>query len=217
VNKLPILLVGAGGHARSCIDVIEQEGRFRVSGLVGTAEQVETFVLGYPVVGADSELPSILQQHAYAVVAVGQIKTPEPRIQLYEILAGLWCALPVIVSPRAHVSRHASVGAGTIVMHGAIVNAGAIVGRNCILNSLSLIEHDSVIGDHCHVATGVAINSGVHVGAGTFVGSHVTVRQGIRIGERCVIGMGMRVLKDCPSNTHLPLHSNHLKNIDRTI
>ena len=28
MSKLPILLIGAGGHARACIDVIEQEGRF---------------------------------------------------------------------------------------------------------------------------------------------------------------------------------------------
>jgi sugar O-acyltransferase (sialic acid O-acetyltransferase NeuD family) len=214
VNKLPILLIGAGGHARSCIDVIEEEGRFTVSGLVGTADQVGTLVLGYPVLGADTELPALLLQHAYVLVAVGQIKTPEPRIQLFDLLTNYWCALPVIVSPRAHISRHASVAAGTVVMHGAIVNAGASVGRNCILNSQSLIEHDSVIGDHCHIATGVAINSSVHVGAGTFVGSNVTVRQGVRIGERCVIGMGMRVLKDCTSNTQIPLHSSPLEKLD---
>jgi len=110
----------------------------------------------------------------------------------------------VIVSPRAHVSKHAKVGAGTIVMHGAVVNAGAVVGRNCIINSQALVEHDAVIADHCHVATAAAINSGVHIGAGTFIGSNSSVRQCINIGERCLIGMGQRVLADCEAGTCMP-------------
>ena len=35
-----VLLVGAGGHARACIDVIETEGRFKIAGLVGRSEEV---------------------------------------------------------------------------------------------------------------------------------------------------------------------------------
>jgi len=29
-----IILIGAGGHTRACIDVIEHEGQFRIAGLV---------------------------------------------------------------------------------------------------------------------------------------------------------------------------------------
>lgn len=204
MSGVPLLLVGAGGHARSCIDVIEQDGRFTVAGLVGTSDQVGSSVLGYPVLGSDTDLPYLLRDYAHALVTVGQIKTPAPRIHLFNLLRSHWCALPVVVSPLAHVSRHAVVGSGTIVMHGAIVNAGAKVGKNCIINSMALVEHDSTVADHCHIATGVAINSSVQIGEGTFIGSKVSVRQGARIGEHCVIGMGMRVLADCPSHSQVP-------------
>lgn len=200
----PILLIGAGGHARACIDVIEQEGRFSVAGLIGRSDEVGTRILSYPVLGTDTDLPRLLGDGARAVIAVGQIKTPEPRIRLFDLLGRCSCELPVIVSPRAYVSRHAVVGAGTIVMHGATVNAGASVGRNCIINSHSLIEHDSVIGDHCHVATAATINSGVRIGDATFIGSNSTVRQLVQVGERCLIGMGQRVLADCAAGTHMP-------------
>jgi sugar O-acyltransferase (sialic acid O-acetyltransferase NeuD family) len=199
-----ILLVGAGGHARASIDVLEQAAQFSVAGLAGLPNQVGTSVLGYPVVGTDADLARLRAQYAYALVVVGQIKSPEPRIRLFDLLLLHGYTLPVVVSPHAHVSRHATVGAGSIVMHGAVVNASAVVGRNCILNSQSLVEHDAVIGDHCHVATAAAINSGVSVGAATFVGSNSCIRQGIRIGERCVIGMGQRVLADCAAGTQLP-------------
>jgi sugar O-acyltransferase (sialic acid O-acetyltransferase NeuD family) len=199
-----ILLVGAGGHARACIDVIEAEGRFSVGGLVGLPDQVGTSVLGYPVLGTDSDLPFLLASHAHALVTVGQIETPDHRIRLFSALERCSYALPSIVSPRAHVSRHAVVAAGTIIMHGAIVNAGAIVGRNCILNSQSLVEHDAVIADHCHISTAAVVNGGAHIAVGTFLGSNSCVREGLSVGARCVIGMGQRIVKNCAAEARFP-------------
>lgn len=204
MTKPPILLVGAGGHARACIDVLEREGRFAVAGLVGLPHEVGTQILGYRMLGTDADLPALHGDYAHALISVGQIKTPEPRKRIFDLLEQSGYALPVIVSPRAYVSPHATLGAGTIVMHGAVVNAGAVVGRNCIINSQSLVEHDAVIADHCHIATAAAINSGVHIGAGTFIGSNSSVRQCIKIGERCLIGMGQRVLADCEAGTCMP-------------
>jgi sugar O-acyltransferase (sialic acid O-acetyltransferase NeuD family) len=204
VTSATILLVGAGGHAAACVDVIEADGRFTVAGLVGAAAEVGKRVLGYPVLGTDDDLADLVGRYSSALVAVGHIQTPEPRIRLFEQLQKLGCALPLIVSSLARVSRHATLGAGTIVMHGAVVNAGAVVGCNCIINSQALVEHDAVIADHCHIATAAVINGGVHVGAGTFVGSNATVRQSVRIGERCLIGMGDVLLADCESGTSTP-------------
>lgn len=199
----PLLLVGAGGHARACIDVIEQEGRFKIVGILGVSAEVGTQVLGYPVVGTDSDLPALRASASHALVTVGQIKSAAVRVKVFETLRNLAYALPVVVSPRAYVSRHANVGAGTIVMHGAVVNAGATVGENCILNTQSLVEHDVVIGDHCHVATSAAVNGGVRIGSETFVGSGAAIRQGITVGARCIIGMGYSVLRDCAPDTTL--------------
>jgi len=39
MTKPSLILIGAGGQARACIDVIEQEGFFQISGLIGMAEQ----------------------------------------------------------------------------------------------------------------------------------------------------------------------------------
>ena len=203
-----ILLLGAGGHARACIDVIEQEGRFIVKGLVGLAHEMGLRILGYPVLGVDEDLPTLLHDCANVMIAVGQIKTPEPRIRLFDLVQQNGCALPVIVSPHAYVSPHAKLDAGTIVMHGGVINAGAVVGKNCIINSQSLVEHDVVIADHCHIATAATINSGVRIGTGTFIGSKSSVRQSINIGERCLIGMGQQVLADCETGVCMPLEIN---------
>lgn len=197
MSQESIFLVGAGGHAKACIDVIEREGRFIVKGLTGLSHEVGSRIFDYPVLGTDEDLPILLRACPNALITVGQIKTPEPRIRLFDLIKKNSCALPVVVSPNAYVSPHAKLGSGTIVMHGAVVNAGAVVGRNCIINSQSLIEHDVVIADHCHIATAATINSGVCIGAGTFIGSNSSVRQCVNIGEYCLIGMGQQVLADC--------------------
>jgi len=200
----PILLVGAGGHAKACIDVIEQEARFSVIGLIGLDNEVGSLILDYPVLGTDADLPALLGKSRNALVTVGQIKTPEPRMRLYRLLQQYSFNLPTVISPMAYVSPHASIGAGSIVMHGAIVNANAVVGRNCILNSKVLLEHDAVVEDHCHLSTGAIINGTVHIGAGTFIGSGSEIHQGLNIGDRCVIGLGQRVIVDYDAGTRMP-------------
>lgn len=202
--KPRLLLIGAGGHARACIDVIEQEGRLSIGGLLGLPSEVGGTVLGYPVIAKDVDVSLIAPDFEYGLIVVGQIKTPQLRIDLYDLLLNSGLRPAVVVSPRAYVSTHATLGDGTIVMHGAVVNASATVGRNCIVNSQSLIEHDAEVGDHCHISTSSVLNSGVSVGHGSFVGSGAAVRQGVRIGRNCIIGIGQTVLKDCADGVQLP-------------
>lgn len=190
----PLLLIGCGGHARSLIDVVESSGRWQVLGLVGLPEQVGVEVLGYPVIGSDQDLPSLRQQCAHALLAVGQIGLPTNRQRLVADLEYLEFMLPTVISCHAHVSRHAQLGKGTSVGHGTIINAGASVGDYCILNSNVLVEHDAVIGDHCHISTGVLMNGGVIVGGGSFIGSGAVLREGLNLPPQTVISAGKRVM-----------------------
>lgn len=204
MSKPSILLIGAGGHALSCIDVIEQEGGFQIAGLVGLPNEVGLNAFGHPVLGTDQDLPDLQKDIQYALVTVGQIKTPEPRMTLFERAEQIGFFMPSIVSPQAYVSPNAVLGTGTIVMHGAIVNAGAVIGSNCILNSRTLVEHGAAIGDHCHIATAAIVNGDAKIGAGTFIGSGAGVRESIKIGASCLIGMGQMVLADCPDGYRMP-------------
>ena len=186
-----ILLIGAGGHARSCIDIIETVGQFKIAGVVEKDENMTNANLGYPIIGTDNDLDNLRKKYDYALITVGQIKSPAIRIKLFQLLKELDFTLPAIISPHAYVSKHAQIGEGSIIMHGAIVNANAKIGINCIINNKSLIEHDAVIGDHCHIATGAIINGEVSVGNETFIGSGAVTKQCISIGNNCIVGAGV--------------------------
>ena len=201
MSKNGVILIGAGGHARSCIDVIEQDGRYRVAGLIGKLSEVGGKCNGYTVLAGDDELQSLSRDFQYALVAVGQTSSATLRIKLFLLARSFGFKLPVIIAPTAYVSRHALIGDGSIVMHGATVNASAKVGSNCIINSHSLIEHDAVVADHCHISTGAIVNGSAQVGMGSFLGSGAILRDGKTIGTNCVIGMGQQVLHNLESNT----------------
>lgn len=199
--KASILLIGGGVHCQACVDVLEQEGRFQIAGVVERKEGSREAVLGYPVLGSDEDLTQLKEIYKFVLVTVGQIKSAAPRKRLYEQLIALGFQLPVIVSPRSYVSPHAKLGSGTIVMHDALVNAGAHVGENCILNSKSLIEHGAGVGDHCHISTGSILNGEAQVGHESFVGSGAVVREGVRIGARSLVAGGARVMRDLLENS----------------
>jgi len=166
-----IILIGGGGHCRSVIDVVEQEGQFKIVGIVDKTELLGTYVLGYSVIGNDSDLESLAKVHTYALVTIGQIESPNLRIKLFDLALKVGFVLPSIISPRAYVSSYADIGKGTIIMHNALVNANAKVGCNCIVNTNALVEHDSKISDHCHISTSATINGGVVIKSSCFIGS----------------------------------------------
>jgi sugar O-acyltransferase (sialic acid O-acetyltransferase NeuD family) len=201
MSKPGLLLIGAGGHAKSCIDVIEQENEIKIVGLVGSLSEVGTRVLGYEVLGTDDDLSDLLKFAQFALISVGQIGVNELRSNLFSRILNLGFKSPVVTSPLAYVSPHAVVGKGTVVMHHATINAGAAVGNNCIINSQVLIEHDVVVGDHSHISTGVTMNGGSTVGRSGFIGSGSTIRDSISIGTMCAIGMGVIVRHDVPANS----------------
>lgn len=201
MNKPSLILIGAGGHARSCIDVIEQQGYYQIAGIVGLPEQKGTDQLGYAVIASDGELVELAKSYQYALIAIGQIQTAEHRFRLYQSCTQLGFKLPTIIAPSAQVSRHATLGAGTIVMHGAIVNAGARVGNNCIINTFAMLEHDTIVDDHCHISTGAILNGDVAIGAGSFVGSGCVIKEGISIGKGCLVGMGLMVRHNITDNS----------------
>ena len=188
-----IILIGGGGHCKSVIDVIEQEGRFEIAGIIDKPELLGSDVLGYSVIGSDYDLDNLVKKYQYALITVGQIKTPELRIKLFNLAIKAGFVLPNIISPNAYVSRHSSIGNGTVVMHNAIINPSASIGDNCIINSKALIEHDCLISKHCHISTNATINGGVTVESGCFIGSGAITKESITIGKNSFIKAGSLV------------------------
>ncbi len=190
-----VVLVGAGGHCRSVIDAIEAGGIYQIAAVVDKQENIGQSILNYPIDYCDDDLSMLAQKYKNFVITVGQIKSPEARISIFNQIKKMGGRLVTVISPTAYVSRHAKIGEGTVVLHRAVVNAGAIIGDNCIINTMALLEHDVKIANHCHISTAVVLNGGVSVQEASFVGSTTVVHQNCVITARSVVTAGAVITK----------------------
>jgi len=194
-RKKELVLIGGGGHCKSCIDVIEAEGTFKIVGIVDKKEKIGQRVLGYEIFASDGDLPGLVKEYKNFFVTIGSIADPSRRIAKFQELKQLGVEFPAIISPLARVARSAKVGEGTIIMHNALVNSDGRVGVNCIINTSAVIEHESIIGDHSNISTGSIINGTCVIGNGVFIGSGSVVFNNIDLADGVIVGGGSVVTK----------------------
>ncbi|BBP45519.1 acetyltransferase [Thiosulfatimonas sediminis] len=196
LSQQPLMLIGGGGHCRSCIDVIESTHLFQIKGIVEADNASVDASLAYPLLGYDRDLIPLLNETPNCLITIGQLSNPKIRQSVYQHLCSLNANMLTVISAHAYVASTASIGKGTIVMHQALVNAYAQIGENGIINSQALIEHDCVIGNDCHISTGAKVNGGVTIGRGCFIGSGAVIKQGLSLSDNVVVGANSTVLRD---------------------
>ena len=192
MNK-QIVIVGAGGHGRVCADTAEAAG-FIIHGFADDNHELGDRVNGHQCVANTFEDIKDHCQPGYRqfFVAIGDNNVRET---IYGMAVSLGYDIPSIIHPTAVVSRHATIGPGTIVMAGAVVNANAEIGKGCILSTGCSVDFDCVIGDCAHISPGAAIAGGVKIGSKSFIGTGASVIPGVSIGSGCLVGAGAAVTK----------------------
>jgi len=197
---IPVVGLGAGGHAKVVIEILQLEDQYELIGLLDPKSDLRgELVLGVPVLGGDEQL-AMLKARGVKCFFVGLASTSDlgPRRRLYEFALGHGMKPVTAIHPNAIISPSAVLGTGATVMAAAVINAGARLGDNVIVNTGAIVEHDCVIGNHVHIATGAKLSGGVIVGDETHIGAGVVVRQYVRIGIGALIGAGAVVVKDIP-------------------
>lgn len=196
IEKTNILLVGGGGHCHSVIESIERTQSFNIVGISDIPARVGDSVLNYKVIVSDENIPDLNIDRLNIIITVGQIKSAELRIRLYDFIKGHNLTLPVIIDPDSIISKRSTIGEGTVVLRKSFINSGVVIGHNCIINTGAIIEHDSVIGNHVHISTGVIINGDCKIGDRCFIGSGTVISNGISVCPGTIIGAGSVVLKN---------------------
>lgn len=194
--KEKLILIGGGGHCKSCIDVIESTGNYEIIGILDLPETLGQKTLDYQVIGNDDDIEKFHKEGFSFVITLGQIKSANKRRHIFEFLEQIGAKTPVIISNKATVSRYSKIGKGTVILHGALINAETEIGKNCIINSGAIIEHDAKIGNHTHISTHAVVNGDVKIGSECFLGSNACVSSQISISDHIIIGAGSTVINN---------------------
>lgn len=192
-SDLGVVVIGNGGHSRSCIDAWSATSSLQPIGCTGfDPEEVSEI----PYLGTDDALPDLLARgHRHVFVALGN---SEPRERCIRHAVELGFTAHALVADSAQVARTAMIGAGAAVLRGAIVGAFAEVGEGAIVNTGASIDHNCVIGPYAHIAPGTHLAGCVEIGAHTMLGVGVSVVPGIKIGSGATVGAGAVVVADVP-------------------
>ncbi len=184
MRSAPIVILGAGGHARVVLDACRSAGLF-VAGLLDPVEPTGTTIDGSPVLGTDALLADreFLRAHHF-VPGVG---SQAAKRRLCETILGAGGALGTVIHPSAVVSPNSQIGAGTVVVAGAVVNTRTRVGRFCILNTRAAVDHDCELADGVQVSPGAILCGGVNCGQDVFVGAGAILLPGRSVGAGAVI------------------------------
>jgi sugar O-acyltransferase (sialic acid O-acetyltransferase NeuD family) len=197
VAALPLVLLGAGGHARVLLALARAAGH-AVLGICDprlAADGVSRWE-GLDVLGDDAALDRLPPDHVALMLGIGQLRVGTLRERLYRSWRERGYGFPTLVHPAAWVSPDAVLADGVQVMAGAVIQPGCVIGENSVINTRGSVDHDCRIGRDVHVAPGATLCGAVTVEAGAFVGAGSTVIQGLRIGERAVVGAGVTLVRD---------------------
>jgi sugar O-acyltransferase (sialic acid O-acetyltransferase NeuD family) len=192
MNKRLVML-GGGGHSKALRDVIESIRDYSIS--LGGRIQI-----GYQVQDTrkltESDLKKLVDNFAGFVLGVGQVYSPENRVRIAHRVVSAGGKFVTLISPFARVSPRASIGTGTVIMHGACVNYGASIGDYCIINTGANVEHDAIVGRQTHISTGSVVNGDCDIGSNCFVGSNSVVLNEVAVIANTMVGAGSVVTKD---------------------
>lgn len=195
----PIIIIGAGGHAKVLIDALKLLG----APILGISEQnlamLNTELLGFPIICNDAELKKYPPESVTLVNGIGGIKDTALRREVFTRFKMWGYAFSQVIHPAAVISADAALAEGVQVMAGAIIQAGVRVAENAVINTKTSVDHDCHIGSHVHLAPGVTVCGNVKIGDSVHVGSGSTIIQGIIVGPHSLIGAGTLVQRNVPA------------------
>lgn len=202
-EKPYILVYGAGGHAKTIMEMIRQMGTYSIAGILDDDEAlIGTHVLGVPVLGTRTQLDNLSEQGVkLAANGVGGILNIDIRVRIFEIMEEAGFTFPALTHLRATIEPSAKIGDGVQVFANAYVGSDSILHSRCMVNTNAVVSHDCEIGAYTHVAPGALLAGLVHVGARTLIGMGVTTSIGVKIGSGVRVGNGAILLADIPDKT----------------
>lgn len=197
-SKIPLVLVGAGGHAKVLADLIAAAGVYRVVGATDAQPKGPAAKLsGLPILGGDEVLPGLKKKGvSCASVGVGASTDTRVRAFLRRLLRENGFTTPALIHPRAIVSERARIEPGAQVMAGAVINPGARVGAGAVINTGAIVEHDCTVGEDAFIGPGAILGGEVMIGEGAFLGLGARILPGVSVGAKTVVGAGAVVVRD---------------------
>ncbi len=188
-----IIIVGASGHARVCMDILLAQGK-KIIGLYDDNPNLgDLGIHEYKILGNIESFISSLKDDDF-IIAIGD---NNDRKRICQLIIEKYPRPPInAVHPSATISPTITMGYGNFIAPGVIINADTILGNYTIINTGATIDHDCVIQDYAQISPGCNIAGNVTIEEGAFLGTGAVVIPGKTVGAWAIVGAGAVVIHD---------------------
>lgn len=195
-----ILIIGASGHAKVIVDIIERQNRYTILGFLDTYKKKGDTIFDYRILGSEDDLNTISNKNNVVgcFVAIGDNFT---RQKMVAKIAALNPQLPFInaIHPYSTIGKNVELGQGIAIMPGVVINSDSKIGDFCILNTNSSLGHDGVMKEYSSISSGVRTGGNLLLNRCSAVSIGATIIENITIGNDTIIGAGSLVTKNIPN------------------
>ncbi|MGF1740829.1 acetyltransferase [Vibrio profundum] len=200
-SRLPIVMIGGGGHASVLVDILLQQGREILAVVSPDDVNQRPIFSGITHLRNDDDVFGYLKEDIRLVNGIGMMPKSSLRRRMNEHFLSLGYKFETIIADSAFVSPFSEIGHGAQVLPMSIIQTGATIGNHSIVNTGAIIEHDCQIGEYNHIAPNATLCGQVITDENAYVGAGATIIQGLSIGRKAVVGAGANLTKSLSANT----------------
>jgi acetyltransferase EpsM len=188
-----IALIGAGGHCKVIIDLINSLGSYNIVGIYDDNKKGQ--FCNYNILGKSNNLNPDIKNY---IISIGNDKI---RKKIYENNKKLnWVTL---IHPSAILAKNVIIDIGSVIFAGSIIQTDVKIGKHCIINTGCSIDHECVINDFSSICPKATLCGQVKIGNLCFIGANATIIQCLTIGNNCIIGAGSVIIKNAENNSKI--------------
>lgn len=181
-------LIGAGGHAREVMSIINRNSPYITPiSYMFVEDEYYNYDEDYicPLSNFNPELYEV-------IVAIGDEKVRERIVNSLSKETKFFTYIDL----TSIVDRSIMVGEGSYIGPNSIVTTNVQVGDHALINRGCQIGHDNKIGNYLSMMPGAIISGGCRIGDRVYLGTNSSVRENVVICSDVIIGLNGGVVKD---------------------
>lgn len=199
INHKPIIIIGAGGHAKVLIEVLRL-CELKILGLLDINKTKGDLFCGVQVLGNDEDISNFSPDEVVLVNAVGSFSGSDLRCKVAKIFRDKGYSFKSTIHPASIVASDVSIEEGVQIMAACVLQPGVQIGMDSIINTGVIVDHDCIVGKNCHLSPGVTLSGGVQICDHVHIGTGTSIIQNKIIGANSVIAAASVVYHDVPEN-----------------
>jgi len=193
MKQLPVLLLGAGGHARVVLDLLVLRG-YRLAGVFAPELELGGQWFGVNSLGGDEAVAAFSPDQVLLVNGLGAVPGQNTRQSVQRRFVDQGYRFISLIHPSVIVAQSAEIADGVQLMAGSVIQPGVRIGAATVVNTGARIDHDCCLGEHVFVGPGAIACGDVSIQTGVFIGAGAILLPGVTIGTGAVVGGGAVVV-----------------------